>query len=754
MAITPLTAPPAGLLSAPLLSFHFTVQIVQVDSANVLHLQNVAHAKDGDRLINDMFDAYDTQAETDRTILSGALRTRQLCAGRSLADGNWYRCIVERVPTAADPLVTVRYIDYGNCEQLPRDHLRQLLDKYHRPDTLAMRCYLALRGIDEEATAIRVASLTDGLALELTVLALHAGHCIVDISSRGRSLVNVLGDSGLAVAVDLQTVRAQIDEDVRNMQTIELELLPEPPVQVPATVETPAAQIATPATVVAPAPAVVAATAVEPIVPVPVCNIYENRIECYLSHTDRPDRFYLRRLADEPALEQMQENIQIVAASLPALDDYSNGTQCIVKYSGDDLWYRAAIIDSGSGITSVLFIDYGNTDTITQPGLIKAMDEAFRSIQPYAIACMLPIAVNAADGGGGGAAVRTEWPEEACQLMRGLLDERLAFEYLTTGASCSVVSLWAPPDRDVSLELIRAGFARPVPFIPNGQPAFVSHVNSLEDFYIQMEGETNSLEIVADYLQNPEQFAKLQTFEANTICTAQYSEDGGWYRARILRQPSAADADAVDVVFIDYGNTSTVTELRALPANIALLPHLSKQCALQRPAGVAMWSDEAERKFQEIASDGATVFAVQLVMPSSRASTVQLAYGEAAVDLSTELAALCDKFDPADVDVLNASMMSSCSIGATAAAAATQAGTVFRVNSAQDFMVRLDVHRVQLEAIDARMVAESAQWPTVRVLQTGDLCAARSPLDGHYHRAVISEISSDGEYLFLPILCL
>lgn len=763
MSITPLNAPPAflvgGLLSAPLLAARFTVQIVQVDSANVLHLQNVAHAEDGDRLINDMFVAYDKAACTP---LTGPLRTRQLCAGRSTADDNWYRCIIERVPTADQPLVTVRYIDYGNCEQLPRDHLRQLLDKYQRPDALAMRCYLMLRGTDELATAARVASLTDGLALELTVLDQHAGHCIVDISSRGRSLVNVLGDSGLAEPVDVLKVRAQIDEDVRRMQLIEVEevVMPEEPaLEEVASIEAPSI-LDTALTMQPTAEAVVPDVAAVAAVATPTASIYDNRIECYLSHTDRPDRFYLRRLADEPALNQMQENIQIVAPSLPTLDDYRNGTQCIVKYSGDDLWYRAAIIDSGSGITSVLFIDYGNTDTITEPSLLKAMDAAFQPIRPYAIPCMLPLAaVNGTPGASGTATpLRTEWPEEACQLMRGLLDERLAFEYRTTGASCSVVSLWAPPDRDVSLELIQAGFARPVPFIPDGQPAFVSHVNSLEDFYVQMAGETNSLEIVADYLHNIEQFAELHDCAANTICTALYSEDNGWYRARILRPPTADDKGAVEVVFIDYGNTSTVRQLRVLPANIAQLPHLSRQCALQRPAGVAIWSDEAERRFVEIANDGETVFTVQLVMPSSRASTVRMTYvaadGEAAVDLSTELAALCDTFDLADVDVLSTSMMSSCSIATPAATAkpaatVTQAGTVLRVKSSQNFLVRLDVHRVQLEAIASRMAAESADWPKVCVMQAGDLCAARSPRDGLFHRAVIAEISSDGELMFV-----
>lgn len=752
-----------GLLGAPLLLSQFTVQVIQVDGANVLHVQNVAHADDGDRLINDMFEAYETNNAGGGAPLAGPLRTRQLCAARSAADGNWYRCVIEALPTAADrnATVLVRYIDYGNCERLQRDQLRVLLEKYRRPGTLALRCYLALRavsggGTDAKAAAAtvvaKIESLTAGVALELTVLDYYAGHCIVDISCLGRSLVTVLRDFKLAEPITMSTVRAQIDEDTRALLAIREE--EEESVA--------AMQGLSLADERAEAPVAVDATPAAPVPP-PVCNIYDNRIECFLSHTDRPDRFYLRRCVDEPALEQMQENIQIVAASLPPLEDASVGVMCMVKYSGDDAWYRATIIDAGPGITSVQFIDYGNTDTITDAAFIRAMNEAFRHQPPFSIACMLPLAVNAPSAGV--ASARSEWPDEACHLMRQLFGVRLAFEVLTHGSHCSVVSLWAPPDRDVSLELVRAGLARPVPFIPDGQRAFVSHTNSLADFYIQMEGETNSLEIVSDYLANIERFEPLSAFEPNTICTAKYAEDGHWYRARILQY--SPEAGSAEVLFIDYGNTSTVQELRSLPDDIAQLPHLSRQCSLQRPADVALWSDAAEERFHAIADDGAMVFTVRLVMPSSRASVVQLAYhpeDEDAVDLSAELAALCNKFSLSDdTDPLITAVMSSSTLADAEAPAAdqtpgdeeaaaghlatTQPSIVMRAASSQDFYVRLHSQREQLTAIEKRLAEEAQSWPVLQVLKASDLCAARSTADGRFYRAMVTELCTEGKFV-------
>jgi len=45
------------------------------------------------------------------------------------------------------------------------------------------------------------------------------------------------------------------------------------------------------------------------------------------------------------------------------------GTQCAARFSGDKKWYRAQVVQSlGKGLIEVIFIDYGNRDTINIEG--------------------------------------------------------------------------------------------------------------------------------------------------------------------------------------------------------------------------------------------------------------------------------------------------------------------------------------------------------------------------------------------------
>ena len=55
-----------------------------------------------------------------------------------------------------------------------------------------------------------------------------------------------------------------------------------------------------------------------------------------------------------------------------------------------------------------------------------------------------------------------------------------------------------------------------------------------------------------------------------TICAAKYSEDGKWYRAKVL---ASMGGSKIHVSFIDYGNTAVINIddpkiLRKLPANL------------------------------------------------------------------------------------------------------------------------------------------------------------------------------------------
>ena len=75
----------------------------------------------------------------------------------------------------------------------------------------------------------------------------------------------------------------------------------------------------------------------------------------------------------------------------------------------------------------------------------------------------------------------------------------------------------------------------------------------------------------------------LPRVEKNMFCCAQFTEDDGWYRARIIESSAEGDTSKVQVIYVDFGNHETlpVSRLRMLRKEHAELPMMSVLCALE-----------------------------------------------------------------------------------------------------------------------------------------------------------------------------
>uniref|UniRef100_H0VTY9 Tudor domain containing 6 n=1 Tax=Cavia porcellus TaxID=10141 RepID=H0VTY9_CAVPO len=111
---------------------------------------------------------------------------------------------------------------------------------------------------------------------------------------------------------------------------------------------------------------------------------------------------------------------------------------------------------------------------------------------------------------------------------------------------------------------------------------YVSHINDLSDFYVQLtedEAEINCLsERLNDVKTRPQNYAG--PFQKGDIICAIFSEDSLWYRAVVEEQQPN---NLLSVQFIDYGNVSVVhtgSVGRLDPVN-ALLPQLCVHCCLR-----------------------------------------------------------------------------------------------------------------------------------------------------------------------------
>jgi len=71
---------------------------------------------------------------------------------------------------------------------------------------------------------------------------------------------------------------------------------------------------------------------------------------------------------------------------------------------------------------------------------------------------------------------------------------------------------------------------------------------------------------------------------SDRIVAALFAVDGMWYRAKVLSKNM--------VLFVDYGNTSVLKEVRELPEELSNIPGMAHKARLAHPSG-GEWSGQA-----------------------------------------------------------------------------------------------------------------------------------------------------------------
>ncbi|XP_032755339.1 tudor domain-containing protein 6 isoform X1 [Rattus rattus] len=112
---------------------------------------------------------------------------------------------------------------------------------------------------------------------------------------------------------------------------------------------------------------------------------------------------------------------------------------------------------------------------------------------------------------------------------------------------------------------------------------YVSHINDLSDFYIQLiedETEINRLSERLNDVRTRPQYHTGPPWQSGDVICAVFPEDNLWYRAVVLEQQHN---DLLSVQFIDYGNMSVVHTNRTgrLGPIDAVLPALCLHCSLR-----------------------------------------------------------------------------------------------------------------------------------------------------------------------------
>ncbi|XP_063382332.1 maternal protein tudor-like [Cydia fagiglandana] len=636
-------------------NYNFGLCSVQhLQNLNEIYLQKTADIEKVQQLLDRLYVFYDEGTPEPLE----EFEPDTPCAVKS-SDGNWYRATIV---SATDADVIVQFPDYGNTETVAKDTVKKLDKSFYEPCAQALVASLGLVALTDDAVT-KLSEWTTDKEVQVTL---------------------AFGSDGWLASLHLDGVDLSIklvNEKLATPQvTSEEEPVPEP------------------------APA---AETVEPVSLPPGCT------QVYISHIDSPGHFWLQMADKVDKIDEIQAELAADADKYEDLQAREMGTLCVAKYSADDLWYRAEVLDLDSDITTVRFIDYGNTDVLdNSPGLIKTMPESLRAIEPLCVRS----SVNAVPTGTG------QWSEAAGESFEALVgdtaqpvDALIVLKDVTTYVDLFVAG------RNLTDQLVAQGHAArsEQPTECGDLPScFASHVNSPSEFWVQLESATTELQAMEAAMEDAENLPELASKEEGVLCAAKYPEDGAWYRAQVIVDGS----EGTEVLFMDYGNASIATELRTLPDELKLKPALSRKCALQKPRDIKFWSRKSEVKFNELAAEGRTIFNVQFIA-SGDISIVEL-YLEGK-SVTEELVGLCEEQPPAERPKPVGQDLRS-------------EGKLCYVHALDEFYVHLDDKTADLDKVTERMV-DVDEFESAPELKVGSICAAYWAEDEQWYRGKILE---------------
>jgi hypothetical protein len=292
------------------------------------------------------------------------------------------------------------------------------------------------------------------------------------------------------------------------------------------------------------------------------------------------------------------ENRLLEAKSFPLLDAVVEGAVCAAEVT-DGLWYRARVIQVSDGV-EVLFFDYGNRSATTE---LRRLPEDLLTMPPLAKCCSLPLLKG-----------KKEWSTAAQEkFIERAGDGNTQFQVkILEEGDTAVVSLLNGGQRMeeelmnlcTGIDEVSTLYVQPCKLY-----AYVSHVISPSEFWIQLEESHSHLEEVTSKLNESEGLPILNETDEGVLCVAHFPEDGNWYRARILSHSEGC----VEVLYVDFGNTATSPELRQLPHELKDIPPLARKCSLSISNDTLEQAEIVNDAFKDIVDGTAKLFEIEII---------------------------------------------------------------------------------------------------------------------------------------------
>lgn len=307
-------------------------------------------------------------------------------------------------------------------------------------------------------------------------------------------------------------------------------------------------------------------------------NLNENSLKVFVIHIDSPKKFWVHKENSINEFQQFQEKLQAACQVLYDRDVPVVGEVVGASFGG--AWYRAIVENIEENIATLRFIDYGNVIQI------DLSFEKVKRLMPELIKVPTPVMQFALKG---------EWKENATTVFEEIIaqyEDPITAQILGEGQP-TIVDLFMD-GQSITEKLIQEGVNEYDESTDSDlNTVYICHINSPSDFYVQRESSAEVNDKISASLANAEKLEDFLNAREGDLCTAKYVTDGIWYRAKVLNRCD----NEIEVIFIDYGNVSKVSEVKRLPPNLAKIRPLAESCCLIFGQRNDKWSEEACAKF-------------------------------------------------------------------------------------------------------------------------------------------------------------
>eukprot|EP00073_Rattus_norvegicus_P034445 XP_008758753.1 PREDICTED: tudor domain-containing protein 1 isoform X3 [Rattus norvegicus] len=285
------------------------------------------------------------------------------CCACFAGDGNWYRALVKEILPSGN--VKVHFVDYGNVEEVTTDQLHAIAPQFLLLPFQGMQCWLVdiqpkNKHWTKEATA-RFQACVVGLKLQARVVEITENGVGVELTDLSTPYPKIISDVLITEHLVLRCGSPQKDELMsrpanKHNQIDSQSVQASPPAEQWKTIELP----------------------VNKTVPANVLEIIS------------PTLFY----AIPSEMPENQEKLCVLTAELlehcnaqKGQPPYRprTGEACCAKYTNDDFWYRAIVLEASDSDVKVLYADYGNVERLpfsrVQPITASHLQLPFRIIR-------------------------------------------------------------------------------------------------------------------------------------------------------------------------------------------------------------------------------------------------------------------------------------------------------------------------------------------------------------------------------------